>query len=269
LNRTTLVATFIAVTLIGAPIASSTEASSGSGVGYSSGWWIDYMVFGATSSYAQTTDADTPAAETTTAPPTPEGSSSAGILLILLLLGGASLFYFLKIQRPSLPDFSGITGRDPSIDHLSKRRSTAARQKISADSVTSADKAAFQQLLIDVQRAWSNQDLTELRQYVTPEMFNYFSAALADNTSQDIQNHVEDVVLLRAEILEVWTEQATLYVTAGLRWSARDYNLSLIKQRGEPGSVVEGNEKTPTESGEAWTFMQSPDGKWLLSAIQQ
>ena len=39
-------------------------------------------------------------------------------------------------------------------------------------------------------------------------MLNYFSAALADNTSQDIQNHVDDVVLLRAEILEVWTEQA-------------------------------------------------------------
>jgi predicted lipid-binding transport protein (Tim44 family) len=135
--------------------------------------------------------------------------------------------------------------------------------------VTSADKAAFQQLLIDVQRAWSKQDLTELRQFVTPEMVNYFSAALADNTSQGIQNHVDDVVLLRAEILESWTEQATHYVTAGLRWNARDYNLSLTKQRGEPGYLVEGSEEIPTESGEAWTFMRIPDGKWLLSAIQQ
>jgi predicted lipid-binding transport protein (Tim44 family) len=135
--------------------------------------------------------------------------------------------------------------------------------------VISADKAAFQQLLIDVQKAWSNQDLTELRQLVTPEMLNYFSAALADNTSQDIRNHVEDVVLLRAEILEVWTEQARQYVTAGLRWSARDYNLSLTKQRGEPGYLVEGSEEIPTESGEAWTFMRIQEGKWRLSAIQQ
>ena len=261
LNRTTLIAAFIVVTLIGTPVVSFTEAIGGS--------WIGHMLFGATSSYAQTTDTDTPAAETTPPPTTPEGSSSAGILLILLLLGAASLFYFLKIQRPSLPDFSGITGRDPSISNLPKKRSSATRQKISVDSVTSADKAAFQQLLIDVQKAWSKQDLTELRQFVTPEMLSYFSAALADNTSQDIQNHVDDVVLLRAEILEVWTEQATRYVTAGLRWSARDYNLSLTKQPGEPGYVVEGNEETPTESGEAWTFMQSPDGKWLLSAIQQ
>jgi len=224
------------------------------------------MLFSATNSIAQTTDADTPAAETNN---TTQDFSSAGILLILLLLGAATIFYFLKIQRPSLPDFSGITGRDPSSDNLPTRRPATTRQKLPVDSVTSADKAAFQQLLIDVQRAWSKQDLTELRQLVTPEMFDYFSAALADNRSQDIQNHVENVVLLRAEILEVWTEQARQYVTAGLRWSARDYNLSLTKPRGEPGYLVEGSEEIPTESGEAWTFMRIQEGKWRLSAIQQ
>ena len=227
---------------------------------------IGDMLFGATNSSAQTTGADAPAPETTN---TTGDFSSAGILLLLLLLGAATVFYFLKIQRPSLPDFSGITGRDPSNDNLPTKRSATTRQKLSVDSVTSADKADFQQLLIDVQKAWNNQDLTELRQFVTPEMLNYFSAALADNRSQDIQNHVEEVVLLHAEILEVWTEQARQYVTAGLRWSARDYNVSLTKKRGEPGYLVEGSEEIPTESGEAWTFVRIQDGKWLLSAIQQ
>jgi len=230
------------------------------------GSWIDSMLFGATDSSAQTNDAGEPTSVPDT---TAEDSDSAWILLLLLLLGAGTIFYFLKVQRPSLPDFSGITGRDPSSDNLPTRRSATTRQKISADSITSADKAAFQQLLIDIQAAWSKQDLTELRRFVTPEMLNYFSAALADNRSQDIENHVDDVVLLRAEILEAWTEQATQYVTAGLRWSARDYNLSLTKQRGEPDYVVEGSEETPTESGEAWTFMRSQDGKWMLSAIQQ
>jgi hypothetical protein len=227
---------------------------------------IGEILLGATNSNAQTTEADTPPAEVNKPP---EDISSAGILLILLLVAAATVFYFLKIQRPSLPDFSGITGRDPSKDNLPTKRSATTKQKLSVDSVTAADKAAFQQLLIDVQKAWSNQDLTELRQLVTPEMVNYFSAALADNTSQDIRNHVEDVVLLRAEILEAWTEQARQYVTAGLRWSARDYNLSLTKQHGEPGYLVEGSEEIPTESGEAWTFMRIQEGKWRLSAIQQ
>jgi hypothetical protein len=227
---------------------------------------ISDMLFGATNSSAQTTDADAPAPETNN---TTGDFSSAGILLILLLVAALTVFYFLKIQRPSLPDFSGITGRNPSNDNLLTTRSATTKQKLSVDSVTSADKAAFQQLLIDVQKAWSNQDLAELRQLVTPEMLDYFSAALADNISQDIRNYVEDVVLLRAEILEVWTEQARQYVTAGLRWSARGYNLSLTKQRGEPGYLVEGSEEIPTESGEAWTFMRIQDGKWRLSAIQQ
>ena len=229
------------------------------------GLLIGNMLFGPTNSSAQTTEADTPAAEPSS---NTQDLSSAGILLILLLVAALTVFYFLKIQRPSLPDFSGITGRDPSNDNLPTKRPATTKQKLSVDSVTSSDKAAFQQLLIDVQKAWSNQDLTELRRLVTPEMLDYFSAALADNTSQNIQNHVEDVVLLRAEVLEVWTEQARQYVTAGLRWSARDYNLSLTKQRGEPGYLVEGSEEIPTESGEAWTFMRVQEGKWRLSAIQ-
>ena len=252
LNTTTLI-------LQRAPLSTGLAAGA-------AGLLIAEMLFSATNTSAQTTDADTPAPETSH---TTEDLSSAGILLLLLLVAAATVFYFLKIQRPSLPDFSGITGRDPSSENLPTKRSATTRQKLSVDSVTSADKADFQQLLIDVQKAWSNQDLTELRQLVTPEMLNYFSAALADNTSQDIRNHVDDVVLLRAEILEVWTEQARQYVTAGLRWSARDYNLSLTKQRGEPGYLVEGSEEIPMESGEAWTFMRSQDGKWLLSAIQQ
>ncbi len=230
------------------------------------GLLLDEMLLEATTSSAQTTETDTPAPETNN---TTHDLSSAGILLILLLVAALTVFYFLKIQRPSLPDFSGITGRDPSNDNLPTKPTSATRQKLSVDSVSSADKADFQQLLIDVQKAWSKQDLTELRQFVTPEMLNYFSAALADNRSQDFRNHVEDVVLLRAEILEVWTEQARQYVTAGLRWSARDYNLSLTKQRGEPGYLVEGSEEIPTESGEAWTFMRIQEGKWRLSAIQQ
>ncbi len=246
-------------------IPQRTPLSAGLATGVA-GSLIGDMLFRATNSSAPPPDTDAPPAVTNN---TTGDFSSAGILLLLLLLGAAAVFYFLKIQRPSLPDFSGITGRDPSNDKLPTKRSATTRQKLSVDSVTTADKADFQQLLIDVQRAWSKQDLTELRQFVTPEMLNYFSAALADNTSQDIRNHVEDVVLLRAEILEVWTEEAKQYVTAGLRWSARDYNLSLTKQRGEPGYLVEGSEEIPTESGEAWTFMRIQEGKWRLSAIQQ
>ena len=231
------------------------------------GSYIGNMLFGATNSSARTTDAGEHVGETDT---TAGGFSSTGILLILMLLGAGAFYYFLRVRRSPTPDFSGITRSSAfSSTLLAEPSATTLRTAVVDTEVTPADKTAFQQLLIDIQTAWSKQDLAGLRRFVTPEMLAYFSTALAEQTSLDIANHVEDVVLLRADVRETWTENATQFATIGLQWSARDYTLSLTKQRGEPGYLIEGSEETPTESGEVWTFMRYQNGKWLLSAIQQ
>ena len=231
------------------------------------GSYIGHMLFGATESSARTTDAGEAVGDTNKPA---EGFGSAGILLILMLLGAGAFYYFLKVRRSPTPDFSGITRSSTFSGSLATEPSATTLSTATVDDeVTSADKAAFQQLLIDVQTAWSKQDLAGLRRFVTPEMLSYFSTALAEQTSLDLANHVEDVVLLRAEVKETWTEDAIRYATIGLHWSARDYTVSLTKQRGEPGYLIEGNEETPTEAGEVWTFMRYQNGKWLLSAIQQ
>jgi len=214
----------------------------------------------------QTHEAEGPSSE---AAHTSKTLEPVGVLLILLFLGAATVFYYLKIQRPSLPDFTGLPGRDPALDSRSEISSRTHKRNLSIDQVTSVEKATFQKLLSDVHTAWSKQDLDGLRQFVTPDMLNDFSAALANYTKQDIHNHVEDVILLQAEVLEAWMEGTTYYVSAGLRWSARDYDLSLTKQRGEPGHVVRGSEETPTESRAIWTFLRDQDGTWLLSTIQR
>ncbi len=231
------------------------------------GSYIGNMLFGATNSSARTNDVGEQVGQTDQ---TAGASSSTGILLILMLLGAGAFYYFLRVRRSPTPDFSGLTRSSTFSGILPAEPSATTLRTATVDpDVTSADKTAFQQLLIDIQTAWSKQDQAGLRRFVTPEMLGYFSTALAEQTSLDIANHVEDVVLLRADVREAWTEDATRYATIGLRWSARDYTVSLTKQRGEPGYLVEGSEETPTESSEVWTFMQYQNGKWLLSAIQQ
>ena len=227
------------------------------------GSWIGHMLFGATNSSAATS---TDAGETGAAS---GGFGSTGILLLLILLGAGAFFYFMKVRRP-VPDFSGIS-RSSAVSGslLQEPSATTLKTTTVVSEVTSADKAAFQQLLTDIQTAWSNQDLAGLRRFVTPEMLSYFSTALAEQTSLDIANHIEDVVLEQADVRETWIEDTTHYATIGLRWSARDYTVSLTKQRGEPGYLAEGSQETPTESSEVWTFMRYQNGKWLLSAIQQ
>jgi len=233
------------------------------------GSWIGHMLFGATDSVASTTNAGEQVGEAGTTGSTAGASSSTGILLFLILLGAGAFFYFMKVRRP-VPNFSGITRSSAVSGSLLKEPSATTLQTTAVVSeVASSDKAAFQQLLTDIQTAWSNQDLAGLRRSVTPEMLSYFSTALAEQTSLDIANHVEDVVLVQADVRETWVEDTTHYATIGLRWSARDYTVSLTKRRGEPGYLVEGSEETPTESSEVWTFMRYQNGKWLLSAIQQ
>jgi len=232
------------------------------------GSWIGHMLFGANNSLAAQSESGTTDGASDT------GFGSIFMLLLLMLLGGAALYYFIKVRRgPSAtPAYAGLTrsalgANDVAPTTFSKGGFMSQTQI--AGPVGAVDQDKFKEILGDVQAAWSKQDLDTLKRLTTPEMLHYFSTALSENVSREVENHVEDLRVLNIEVKESWTEEATDYATALLRWTARDYTVSLSKQRGEAGYVVEGNDQTLTEVSEAWTFMRYRGGKWLLSAIQQ
>ncbi len=224
------------------------------------GSWLGHMIFGATDSSAKTTDVEDGAA----------ASHSNGLLLLLMLAGGIALYLYMKRRRTPAPVFSGMT-RSTAFSGavLEPGSETLLRPATSEVTVTTADKAEFQQRLTDIQTAWTAQDVAALRSYLTPEMLSYFSAALAEDASRAVHNYVESVELLQAEVLEAWAEEGTDYATVSLRWSARDYTVSTSIPKGTPGYLVDGNEQTLSETREVWTFMRAQGGRWLLSAIQQ
>ena len=226
------------------------------------GSWIGHMLFGATDSSARVNE------EPRDGESAPSGFSP-GLLVLLMLLGAGAVYYFMRTRRTPAPDFSGLTRSalpETALDHMS---AGGIQSKALETAVTPSDEAAFRQILIDVQTAWGKGDLGALRRLVTPEMLFYFSTGLGENTSQDVENRVEDIRILTAEVRETWMDEATQYATLLLRWTARDYTVSLAKRPEEPGYVVEGSEQTPREAVETWTFMRYQHGKWLLSAIQQ
>ena len=227
------------------------------------GTWIGHMLFGATESSATTTDAEPGSGST---------SSSFGLIFLLMLIGAGALYYFKKVRQTPAPVFTGLSRSTAARGSLIDISSNSGADRPTTDTaytVTAEDKAAFQQLLTDIQSAWSAQDLTGLRRCLTPEMLSYFSTAMAEDNSRGVQNHVEGVELLKGDVREAWSEDTTDYATVDLRWNARDYTVSTTIPRGEPGYLVEGSEETPIESCEVWTFMRVRDGRWLLSAIQQ
>lgn len=229
------------------------------------GTWLGHMLFGATESTAKTTDAESGAAS----PPASE--SSFGLILLLMLLGAGALYLFKKSRPTPAPVFTDLSRSPAARGSLLDVSATSSTERLhtGAYTVTSEDKAIFQQLLIDIQSGWSTQDVAALRRCVTPEILSYFGTAMAEDASRGVQNHVEHVELLKGDVREAWTEATTDYATVDLRWNAHDYTISTTIPRGEPGHLVEGSEDLATESFEVWTFMRVKNGSWLLSAIQQ
>jgi predicted lipid-binding transport protein (Tim44 family) len=128
--------------------------------------------------------------------------------------------------------------------------------------IAKPDYDAFQQLLGDIQAAYSTEDLPALRAKVTPEMMSYFSEQLAGNASRGLVNRVTDVKLLQGDLAEAWREGGTDYATVAMKFALKD---SMVERAS--GRIVEGGE--PSEVTELWTFRRARGGNWMLSAIQQ
>ncbi len=129
---------------------------------------------------------------------------------------------------------------------------------------TDADKQAFGAILVALQQAWSAADLAAMRRLATPEMVALLADDLTANASRGIRNIVDEVSLLKGEVVEAWREAGREFATAVLTFSARDYSV-----RADTQVVVEGDQRQPTQSCEAWTFVRATGGQWLLSAVER
>jgi predicted lipid-binding transport protein (Tim44 family) len=135
---------------------------------------------------------------------------------------------------------------------------------VEAGSLTDADRASFESLLSEVQAAYSRGDLSRLRTLVSPEMLGHFSESLSANASHGVENKVEAVKLEQGELSEAWSEAGLDYASVALRYSMLDVTRSVAD-----GAVVAGSDSDRTEATEVWTYLRSPGGKWIVSAIQQ
>ena len=197
-----------------------------------------------------------------------EGSGAAGMLGMVLqfaLIAGAAWIGLMLFRRllqgaPAMAG-AGTLSRDSHAPAASPAGAPAMIEAAKPE-IGDADRQTFGALLADIQRAWSAGELDVLKRLVTPEMASYFAEDLADAASRGVSNVVKDVELLKGDVVDHWTEGEREYATAVMTWRAIDYTT-------REGAVIGGDDRNPTEATEAWTFLRSAGGKWLLSAIQQ
>jgi len=126
------------------------------------------------------------------------------------------------------------------------------------------DYAAFERGLVEMQDAYSREDVEKLWTLATPEMAGYIQEELNDNTSRGVVNRLSNVRLNQGDLSEAWREGATDYATVAMRFGITDVMVDKAT-----GKVVEGDPNKVDEAAELWTFRRDQGGMWKISAIQQ
>jgi predicted lipid-binding transport protein (Tim44 family) len=185
-----------------------------------------------------------------------------GAMLQIFLLVWLVRFLIRRFVGPSLP----LTANGPAMfaptgpGQMPPGGGRAAQAPVA---IVPADYQAFEQLLKSIQAAWTVHDINALRGLVTPEMLSYFAEQLAEQTSRGVRNSVSDVRLLQGDLAEAWAEPGREYATVAMKFSMIDVTTDAA------GRIVDGSPTEHVTATEIWTFLRSPGGHWILSAIQQ
>jgi predicted lipid-binding transport protein (Tim44 family) len=126
------------------------------------------------------------------------------------------------------------------------------------------DYAEFERGLVEMQDAYSREDVAKLWTLATPEMAGYIQEELNDNAARGVVNKLSNVRLLQGDLAEAWRENATDYATVAMRFGITDVMVDRAT-----GRVVEGDPNKAEEATELWTFRRDQGGPWKISAIQQ
>jgi predicted lipid-binding transport protein (Tim44 family) len=183
------------------------------------------------------------------------------VYLVMRLVRGARQPAIAGGPQGMARQMHGATGPRPMGGMGGGRGSVPATRPIE---IGAADFDSFGQRLVEVQDAWSRQDLATLRRISTPEMERYFAQDLEDLKARGWTNTARDVQLEAGDLAQAWAEpDGQEYATVAMRFSMVEVTTDA------QGTVVEGHPTNRETATELWTFTRRPGTQWVLSAIQQ
>lgn len=195
------------------------------------------------------------------------GSPGGGLLAILfqVALFGGIIWLVLRLFRSRSTNPSFSADRTYGQDYAAPQGYAPAAPMTDL-ALTPADQNAFEQLLGELQDAFSREDYARLRGITTPEVMSYLAEELSDNATHGRRNDVTGTRLLDGEISEAWQEEGQDYATVAMRYESVD----VMRDRAT-GAVLAGSAFEPTLTTELWTFVRPSGGwgSWKVSAIQE
>jgi predicted lipid-binding transport protein (Tim44 family) len=185
------------------------------------------------------------------------GGGMGGILMALLA-AGVVMFLISKFRKPQPIQYagSGASYAEPDVAHQNVYGSSApvsanAASGIPADFPVESFLRSAKTSFIRLQAANDRKDLSDIREYTTPEMFAEISMQLQerDNTPQ-----TTEVLVINGELLGVANEG--------------DFAIASVRFTGQ----LRENNGTPENVDEIWHVQKNlhdQNSVWLLAGIQQ
>ena len=194
-----------------------------------------------------------------------------GFLLQVMLIAGLVFLAIALFRRMRQPAPAGVPNgmmreqQDaPRPGMVGGGMARGPAQPVDKVGIQGADFQAFERSLIEINAAWSREDIAALSRLATPEMVQYFRDDYAALAERGWKNETRDVKLEQGDLAEAWSEGPRDYATVAMRMSLVDWTRDV-----KTGAITEGNPNARTEQTELWTFVRVQGGPWLLSAIQQ
>lgn len=125
------------------------------------------------------------------------------------------------------------------------------------------DFDTFERLLMQIEEAYSREDIGAIRALTTPEVAGYFEQELRETAARGHVVRISNVKLLQGDLSEAWRERDADYATVAMRFAVTEVTLDRTT-----GRVVSGKPEGE-EATELWTFRRPHGGNWQLSAVQQ
>jgi predicted lipid-binding transport protein (Tim44 family) len=189
-------------------------------------------------------------------------------LIVILIIAMFAIYWFSQ-QVQATEDELRAGGRPPvDADRFAFNRSSVDNDIQTLRSADPAfDEQAFYARLktafLKIQAAWSAQDLTTVRSFVSDGIHERFGLQFMEQKDEGIRNLMKDVSISRVRLMQVRTEGGFTVATVRIDARAVDCDLSLAN-----GAVVRGSGSSEPFD-EYWTFLrrqgsQSISGRGLI-----
>ena len=100
---------------------------------------------------------------------------------------------------------------------------------------------------------------------MTPEFYSTLKADVDQLRREKKINRLENIAVRSVDLVEVWQESGSDYITVRFLASLLDYTVDETT-----GQLISGSKVDPVKFEEYWTFTRPVgDHPWKLSAIQQ